>query len=267
MECALIPPIPLLSYNKPQKYQLCLPHLLKNGIYRRAYRGYCRTGKYVILDNGAAEAVKVKPGQLVAHALDLKVREVVAPDVLGNMEGTVNETLDFLRWGGEELQTEKLNVKIGIVAQGRDIQEALTCVAIVMRSYYAYRVSTVYIPRLLVTSMRPSTRVQLAEAIYHRWPELEIHMLGVSRKWLQEPLAIARMTPFVRSIDTSVPFTEAYYRRLLNKDKVGMPRPDDYFEWSPLHDENTEIVKKNVERFLGWTRGESIQPHTAKTAH
>lgn len=266
VQVALIPPVSMLSYNKKQKYQLALPHMIKsNGTYRRAYRGYARTGKYVILDNGAAESVKIKADRLAAMALDLGVHEVVAPDVLADMEGTVANTLDFLRWDGERLEDNK--VKIGIVAQGSNFAEAMACVVTVMRSYYAYRVSVVYLPRLLVTSKHPDARLMLAQAIHTRYPELEIHFLGASRKWLQEPVAMAEKVPFVRSIDTSVPFTEAYHGRLLGKTMTGLDRPDEYFEWATASDTKLEIIKKNVGRYLGWAKGESTLLRTAKSVH
>lgn len=263
MECALIPPVSLLAYNNDQRYQLMLPHLLNHSAtYKRKYKAYAKDrSKYVILDNGAAEGVKPRPDQLADLAIQYKVQEVVAPDVLGNYEQTVVDTHDFMRYA-RDLDF----IRLGIVAQGRNVQEAMWCVAATLRSEHWRYVNVVYLPRLLVTPEQPQARISLAQAIHQRWPDLQIHFLGASRHWLQEALAASRTVPFVRSIDTSVPFTEATYGRLLGKTPTGLARPDDYFDWSPLTDASREIVKKNVGRYIGWTKGESTQKRSVNLA-
>lgn len=267
IECALIPPVAMLSYNKSQKFQLMLPHLIRDQKYRRSYRGYCNDEeKYVILDNGAAESVHPLNASLIKIAGDFGVDEVVAPDVLSDKNGTVVKTSHFLNALMNSPLWEKKDVKVGVVAQGFDHKEAFKCVELLVNSYLGDRIGVVYIPRLLVNSNHLEARLLLAHAIHVEWPHLEIHFLGASRLWLQEPLAMATATPFVRSIDTSVPFTEAFYSRPLGKNLQGKPRPDRYFGWATSSDIKLEIIEKNVRRYLGWTRGESTQRQSVSHA-
>jgi hypothetical protein len=112
MELALIPPTPLLLLNDAHKYQLMLPHMLKDQEYASAYWDYCQdNNKYVILDNGAAEQSPYETKALLAIAKQFMVDEMVVPDVMGDWNETVTAASLFAR---------EQAVEAGVCRSGQD---------------------------------------------------------------------------------------------------------------------------------------------------
>jgi hypothetical protein len=147
--------------------------------------------------------------------------------------------------------------RIGMVAQGETIYQAFDLVMEVAEDYP--EIVTIYLPRLLVTKTAPHARITLAKKI-HKWaPGLDIHFLGASRLWSAELHSAASDIPWVRGMDTSMPYVYARHGARVDQDldRVAPPHRESdgsYFSgtWDP---KQRGLATDNVERMLKWSVG------------
>jgi hypothetical protein len=246
IDVALIPPVALLDMADSQKYQLMLPHMMSNPTYARRYKEYCADpNKAVIMDNGAAEGEQTTVAALFHYAMEWTPHEVAAPDVLTNRVETVDRSLDFVGKYGSALNDA--GIGIGYVAQGFDLEDAMTGVREAMSNFYF---DVIYIPRLLVHATHLTTRLELAELVYKEYEEaVDIHLFGASVFWPRE-LVFATQRPHIRSIDTSMPFSYAHSSMsLMSRGQIS--RPVDYFNLPEFEFPNADIY---VKAYLKWAR-------------
>jgi hypothetical protein len=253
MKLALIPPIQLLSYTEASDHQLMLPQLLRNNIYSAHYDKLCRTEtEFVMMDNGAAEAEPLDPEAVVLIAKQMGVTEVVASDVLRDPIGTRQSIIVFL----DAVKKHDYEGRIAIVAQGQKKQAVDLASEFIEQNL---QIRTVCIPRSIVSMDNPWARLEIAMGIHTRYPFIDIHLFGASNVWPKEVLEVAQNMPFIRSMDTSMPFVYAWSGIELHKDGPVIPVPHregdmSYFTstWGP---DREAIVNKNVNRMLMWADG------------
>jgi hypothetical protein len=251
MELALIPPFQLLCDTYLTSMQMLLPHLLSNSEYITYYIAHCTdSDNVVIMDNGAAEQKFFQEENLIEIASGLRVSELVAPDVMADATGTIAMSHAFI----QRARYEGLEVPIGIVAQGKNLIDALRCAKELLAT--TSDIKTVYIPRLLLKNERPYIRLKLAERIKQYAPEVDIHFLGASTLWCGEILEAAR-SGLVRSLDTSLPYVYARQRLLLEFDSTPIKHRggDDDFFTRIWNDDEVTVAKSNVQQVLNWSRG------------
>jgi hypothetical protein len=265
MELALIPPMGLLDYGFSTKYQLMLPHMLRNEKYAEFYYNLCLNhNRYVILDNGAAEQISYSGHALAIVAQQYLVDEMVVPDVLGDCDATIAKAVEFATmWRNHISSSNNRPFKLGFVAQGTNVVEAVNC-AISMGHISRVRplMDVLYIPRLLVSSKEPHARLHVAAQLRnHFGPDMPIHFLGASAIWPEEILHAANFPANIRSIDTSMPFVfaqEPYLGRVDHRETwTRIPhRTDDTEYWDHVWTERElEVVKHNVRVLSNWARG------------
>lgn len=250
MRIALIAPVNYLYYQLRTTYQLMLPQMMVDGIYRDHYLALRDRGDHIILDNGAAEGIDIPDVDLLKLALECgPLVDVAVPDVLGDMEATYNRFCIF--FGGMEklILGAEFAGRFGIVAQGKDIYQARTLVDKVMGTQWRPLIGTVFIPRLLVQPGDLFARIRLADMIHDTWgARLAIHMFGSSPYFTREALAISVQAPFVRGMDTSMPFS-ATHRGQSIFSAINVRRPEGYFD---IRDLDEELLRRNIDSFLQW---------------
>lgn len=247
MEVALIPPISLLEDTNRTQMQLMLPHLLYNPKYANVYSGHClNPNQYVIFDNGAAEHKRPHAPELFGLCTRYRPQEFALPDAMGESDVTHDMGKAFLRKYGRQLVD--LNVKIGYVATGKDLFDAMEGLDRFI-GHFASFVDTIYIPRLLVRAHHLTARVEMAMAIHEKFGEaFEIHLFGASR-WYPGEVRVASRYPFIRSIDTSIPYCFAFDGRPLRPRTQQVTRPQSYFQRPSYAYKGSGAA---VERYLKW---------------
>lgn len=259
MKLALIPPVQLLNYTEQTNTQLMLPHLLRNSKYAEHYKNLCSfPDQYVIMDNGAAEGSQFDAHQLCIIANEFQVDELVLPDVMGDWPATAGLGIQFLdQYDDFGLS---LDVKLGVVAQGRNGKEAFECVREVV-SHRPGDIEVIYIPRLLVTPDDLMIRLTLAKEMNRYFADnYEIHLLGASRHFPNELQIAAQYGDIIRSMDTSMPFVYGRYQYRVTGEAAQVIAPphrekdDDYFFriWSATEE---LYAQYNVMDMLSWARG------------
>ncbi len=162
---AEIVPLKFLSLTSLNHYHMCLAHLvLKNEAYRDFYRKMSDQGKYVMVDNGACEGEKMSYDDLIKVYELINPTEIILPDVLFNMD----ETLDRSRYFLENYDLSKY--KIMAVPQGKNPIEWKRCCEKMLKME---KVDSIGIPKWL------GDRVEECEMLVDSGKE--IHLLGCNR--------------------------------------------------------------------------------------
>lgn len=121
---AEIVPVSLLDYTKQNAYHMCLAQLvLKNRDYALFYRDRALEGKYVILDNGAAEGEEMDFEDLLEAYSIVKPSEIILPDVLKDSRKTCEKTIRFY----EKQWETTMNYNTMVVPQGKDLGGWINC--------------------------------------------------------------------------------------------------------------------------------------------
>lgn len=253
MKLALIPPLQLLAEIQDRDTFMALPHLIKHEGYAEWLAKACNDeDKFVMLDNGAAEAIRYTPIALAEIGKYFGVDELVATDVLRDSAMTVVNTercvLEFLESG--------FKGRIAVVAQGGSPMDALWCVEEIMARVGMY-VDTICIPRLLITK-QDNIRIQLAARLHELYADKAIHLLGASRLHPHEVQDAARM-PFIRSIDTSLPFVTGLAYEQLSTRIVASPHREASTEYFGVDVQPTQriLAAMNCQTYEGWISGVS----------
>jgi len=126
MKCYIIPPINHLSLTHKGDSYYVLAHLyLRNVNYRMFFKKRVKEGKFVTLDNSAAERSLVTEDKLIEIVKDLMPNEVIAPDVLFDKQTTLDNLDRFIsRMASEDLLNK---VEIFACPQGNTQEEWLEC--------------------------------------------------------------------------------------------------------------------------------------------
>lgn len=231
--------------------QLMLPHITYPE-YTRAYRKFKDRGDYIIMDNGAAEKIALPDNQFVQRALAHKVDELAVPDVLGDADKTFVQFLHFMTDYSDLLVDSE--IRIGFVTQGKNVDEAIALIDAVMRTHWAPYVCTAFVPRLLVKKNNLFARITIAQYINKQYPLLNIHMFGASKIFAREALMFSKEVPYVRSIDTSMPFNYSIIGKSLDSlelKTLEIGRATDYFE-QDCREVDLALVSKNVGTMMQW---------------
>lgn len=258
MDCYIIPPLTANDLMNEGDRFFALAHLYvkpENEAYRQFFKDKLKEGKWVTLDNGAAEASLVTEDILIEAVKDLMPSEVIAPDVLFDYQRTMlNLDLFINRMDNEKLLDK---VEIFYAPQGNDIEEWLKCykhglgqpyvktigmskISVPHAWYGAEPFSDTFIPEARYTAVRYLIKKGLL-----RKP---LHFLGAgSPDEFKEYREFKDHLQFFRSTDScftvwaamnGVDFSKGDYTRIKT--------PHDYFE-REISVENRNLARKNIQ--------------------
>ena len=95
---AHIVPVSHLSDTTDNQYHMCLAHLVKESDeYTAHFAKMAADGKFVLMDNGAAEGAQLRFGELFGMYEKIKPTEIVLPDTLFNPASTIQKSRVFLQ--------------------------------------------------------------------------------------------------------------------------------------------------------------------------
>lgn len=239
LKIAEIVPLKFLELTKDNQYHMCLAHLvLKSEKYRDFYKRMSDEGKYVIVDNGAAEDQSLNYDDLMAVYNMINPSEIILPDVLFNRSETIKRTREFLN------SYDLSGYKKMIVPQGIGIREWFDC----------YReleeipdISVIGIPKWLGKD-NPEIRPLICKTLER--VDKEIHLLGCS----EYPGAIklcATINERVRSCDSA--FAYLCSKAGIDKIEEKTKRPGGVIDF--LNDEKGDNLERLLYEFKTITGG------------
>ena len=237
MRIATILPTKHLWLGDGSPYHLCLAHQAKKSLaYAFFFRKQVRDGKYVILDNGAAEyGVPMSIDELLPVAEMIGCQELVLPDVVGNGNATLH-----LSWEAYRKLHDVKELRCMAVPHGRTTKEWTNCA----KEMSSWGVDTLGISKFIVPSIYTSRLYAIEDIQEIVWDSdmADTHLLGYTgvRGEVQD---IERLFPDrVRGIDSSLPTLYAQIGQEL-KDE----RPDVKLNLDVEVDE--ELLKRNIKRW------------------
>lgn len=200
------------------QYHMCLAQLAKEDrVYADFFKQRAMEGKYVLLDNGAAEATTTSIEDLLMLASSIGASEVILPDVLGDKE----KTLELTDKAYEYWKTVQHVVGIMVVPQGKDLKEWKECAKMMVQRYPG---ADFGIPKVLA-KVDPFGRYDAIEYLSGEMDmaahEGEIHLLGCN----EQPMVVKTIFDKferVRGMDSSfaylctkaaTPISHAYIKR------------------------------------------------------
>lgn len=214
-----------------------------------------RTKQYRILDNGACEGTLLLGQGLIDLARECSADEIIIPDVMEDMQGTLSSVHEFLNLAHKDgLYCTDHRVRLTAVLHGKNIGEISNCIM----TYEGLKpITTVAIPRLLIrTTGNPTIRLDICRLIRQlTGTRFSIHLLGTHHSYPGEIAFIERSLPKnVRSVDSSMPYNYAQLGVQLSG-KFEIPRTQDWltYEWS---DGDIRLAERNLAIFTSWARGE-----------
>jgi len=205
---------------------------------------YSAQSGHLILDNGAAEGELINdPQTLLDLAKEIGADEITAPDVLGDMQ----QTIDLLRYYVSYAST-RTHAKTLVVMQCRTWEEFDTIYG-VAQSY----ADSVALPKVMCEYLGPFARLEAAERIRKHFGDrhVAIHCFGCT-DWMREAVYLARQG-IVRGIDSASPIVNALYGKSC-WDKAER-RPKWYFE-SGIDSSDVHHIKGNMYEFGRWCNEE-----------
>ena len=227
MQLALIPPHKYLkTYQDESDLFMCLAPFLEDPAYFEFFVQKAREGKYVIMDNGAAEGKLLTGKEQMQWALALKPHEVIAPDYLHDGQKTRGATEQFLDEHYDELAEH--NIAVNAVVQGATLEDAL-CTLDTFEADGRIEVislpfagldffSDFNVPEAINKTQRNAlSRLWFTKTVYITKPA---HLLG-----LYQPLELSYHNDTIRSCDTSLPFKMTLVHDLILGSGIG-EKPD-----------------------------------------
>lgn len=249
MKAALIPPKGLEHTALESDIHLILPFLTlrRNLQYQATYAAARKRGDYLILDNGVAEGSLASANALMTIAQNMKVHEIVAPDVMRDASQTLTMTVDFLR---DYPKSHDYNIMA--VAQGENQDEVLYLIQQYVR---IPQITAIGIPKCLITERFDSIRSQVAQTVMARYPKrFDIHLLGL-HKLFQTEMIDCEFPPGIRSMDSAQPYKMAEADLPLTANNASGfrdARRRDYFQRPSVT--NMKVLEYNIKTFKEWAR-------------
>lgn len=220
---AHIVPVSHLDDTRDMQYHMCLAHLVKDQRYQEHFAKMASEGRFVLMDNGAAEGAQLKPDALIEMYQKIHPTEIVLPDTLYEMGSTVQKTRAFL-YRLEELGIED-KYRTMAVPQGKTLAEWEACARIFVKDT---RINSIGVSKFLnICTQDRYARVKACDILAnlikeYKRSDLEVHLLGCD----EGPL-IVRMIhqahTFVRGCDSAFAYLQAQAHKMMTLDDDKRP--------------------------------------------
>jgi len=249
MEIATIVPTEALHLVEDDPYHLCLvQELRKRGDYFQFYKKMAEEGKFVIVDNGAAEGDTADIRDVFTEAVILDANEVQLPDVFFDSEETVKRSTQAIYF----LKDRDWRGKVMAVPQGKGFRDWIQCAR---RLAMMAKVTTIGVPKNLVHLEGPDGRFKAVEWLIEHLPGMEIHLLGV---W-QDPREVGKIYKtygkYVRGVDSGIAAIYAQVGLLLDPALHSKPGKNKAFLNFDDDDVDFEGLKMNIELWRRYCYG------------
>ncbi|HEX4501905.1 MAG TPA: hypothetical protein VH187_12245 [Scandinavium sp.] len=245
-ELALIPPVPHLHDFATSGSCMLLAHLCRNPKYIEYYRQRRMLGDYLILDNSAFEkgSSVVSMPMLMAISNYMQCQEIVAPDTIMNRHETYGKSLEAIAWldshVGQAAWMHAGKPRIMIVPQvdpefeqiddyadhAADMVSAWNYGVPYLRGYITLGVSK------NMDKLHGGWLMLFREVVRELVREfhLQVHCLGLPKE-LNRTRKVVVEHPYIRSLDTALPFVCAAANHVMTNNGTMLPkRPPEYLD-------------------------------------
>lgn len=177
---AEIVPVSCLKYTAENQYFMCLANLVaKSEEYTNFYKKKSAEGRFVLMDNGAAEEEQLNNDQLIECYQKVNPTEIVLPDTLCDGEVSYIKTMDAM----EYFESKRLPYRYMAVPQGKTLEEWCECAEKLLQHT---RINAIGVSKFLeMITKDKDVRVKAVEWLDKKATEMdrrdiEVHLLGCS---------------------------------------------------------------------------------------
>lgn len=239
-----IVPVRNLDLIKNDTHFLALLHLVERSTpYREFFQARAAEGAFILLDCSAIESPGLATAEhMIETALTIQASEVMLPDVIRDMDATLESSANMLMVLDARFGSDK-PFQIMAVPQGRNGEEWLKCADTMLRWPGVTTLGISY-----TTTNYFGSRAVVLNKLYETngaWlRDKIIHLLGCFA--ISEVQLVADRYPDVRSVDSAIAAIYAEQHMLIEH---GLPRPRDLrartinFETSVLPE---YLIRKNL---------------------
>jgi len=254
MDFYVISPVSNLEPMKLGDRIFVLAHLwVKYPHYREFILQQKAEGKFLTLDNSAAERALVTEDVLIDICRELLPNEVIAPDVLFNKNATIANAKSFINRMHREGLTEGLyKVDIFFCPQGKTKQDWLEAYQWGVECKYISTIgfSKIAIPQAWLVDWKDDQGIKQARHMAYDYLRdrnmlvKPIHCLGQG-----DPTEFSYYNhPMMRSTDSVFPILAAAHGQAFNLDSATrIPTPHDFLETYDMSKIDMELVANNID--------------------
>lgn len=253
------------------KFHLILPHLVKQyPKYKEFYKKRAEEGDFVLLDNSIFElSYSLSKEELLDIAEDMKVSEVVAPEVWDDKEGTEKLVEEFIEYHDKQ----KSNINILAMSQGNSIDE-------LVETFFKWnthpKINSLGLPFSLnyeIKGVSDNVKSLTLRRVLNRWYLVDrinkyaqassqhikhTHLMGLS-----DAVELQRYKGenyyWIRSNDSSTAFVHGingitYVNRGLPCEKIEQKLDFNGYSNIILSDMQINCINKNIDKILDWCK-------------
>jgi hypothetical protein len=227
-----------------------MQELKRDSEYKEFYKRMSKEGKYVILDNGAAEQEEPDIIEILRMQEEINASEIVLPDKFFDSTGTYKSTKDAIAY----MQGKNVHTNTMAVAQGKDLDEWSMCAL----RLAVLSVSCIGVPKNLVYTSGPDARMKAIDTLmrisYLTQERFKIHLLGCWTDPREIGVIYAHYGEVVRGVDSGIAAMYTQAGLLLDPDDA--PKPGDNKPYLDFQGElNEELLKENIKRWEQYCHG------------
>lgn len=245
---AHIVPVSHLADTVDNQYHMCLAHLVSCTEYKEHFAEMAKRGKFVLMDNGAAEGSQLDFDKLFEMYEEINPTEIVLPDTLYESGSTIQKAREFL----VEMERRGVKYRTMAVPQGRTFAEWMACARILIKDT---RINSIGVSKFLnITTQDRYIRFKACDVIYGLIQEygrydLEVHLLGCD----EGPLVVKMCQeayPFVRGCDSAFSYLQAQAKKMMSLKNDERPAGTIDFI-NGAHQDNFAKYMENFNQFAG----------------
>ena len=269
MKHGIICPIAYLSYfASKSNFHLILPHLIQYPKYKGFYKKRVHQGDFILLDNSIFElGYSLEKEKLLAIAQDMKVSEVVAPEVWHDKEGTIKLVEEFMEYH----DVTKSTVNILAMATGNTEEE-------IIETFFQWnrhpKINSLGLPFSLdyeIKGVSDNIKSLTLKRVLNRWHLVDslnkyakassqvikpTHLMGLS-----DALELQRYKGdnyyWIRSNDSSTAFVHGYNSikytdRGLPCEKISQKVDFSRYDEGDISHFQIECINYNIDKILSW---------------
>jgi len=255
MKFYLIPPnehLELMEHGSNVYFALA-HHYLSNEAYRDYFLNIKKQNSdaFITLDNGAAEHSLVTEEALLEAVEELQPDEVIAPDVLFDMEQTLDNLFSFI----DKMRSKDYikHTKVFGCPQGATKEEWIECYIKMLTNLY---VSTIGLSKIAVpkcwnnatgdTQIAQSRNECIEELKDKNWLQKPLHLLGMGEH-TEYQYYLNNNIPYIRSSDSCYTVLAAIHNiRFAIGNTQRIPTTNDYFD-TTLTEQQKSLAIENIE--------------------
>lgn len=227
----------LLDMIEGRDFYMCLANIAsKDEKYCEFYKKQVQNGKFVLLDNGAAEADQMTLDVMWSVIEKINPSEVILNDSLLNGEETIKKSLEALKFYEEK----GYEGQYMFVPQGKNYEEWKEC----YKNMDLSKISTIGVSKFVTSGWNDSNARY--KCCFYINETRSIHLLGCHEN-IDEVKRISKNFWNVRSNDTAIAFIYAQANKKIREGN--RPEGEINFIESGFNEEQKQLLKTNMELF------------------